>query len=217
MALVNQGREAAGEAVLNSASPTETQQALYSLPQADYNSITSGSNGYTANAGYNLVTGLGTPVANLMVPDLIDYQGPGTTYAGPTVSPLLDATLDGSWAGGGGGTTNAFNVFSALTMGSGGFAGQAPASAAGMPISGTPATVVASHAVTTTPMTAPSPQRSGWRPATSRRMRPRRRSAGRPIPARPASCLSLGPEPRSRRSRMGTPRRRLPGPRCSRV
>ena len=59
----------------------------------DYNVITSGNNGYTANAGYNLVTGLGTPVANLLVPDLIAYQGPGTTYAGPTVGPLQDATL----------------------------------------------------------------------------------------------------------------------------
>ena len=98
IALVNQGRVAAGEATLNSASPTETQQALYSLPQSDYNAITSGSNGYTANAGYNLVTGLGTPVANLMVPDLIAYQGPGTTYAGPTVSPLQDATLYSNWA-----------------------------------------------------------------------------------------------------------------------
>ena len=38
--------------------------------------------------GYNLVTGLGTPVANLLVPDLVAYQGPGTTYAGPTVGPL---------------------------------------------------------------------------------------------------------------------------------
>ncbi len=38
VALVNQGRVAAGEATLNSSSPTETQQALYSLPQADYNS-----------------------------------------------------------------------------------------------------------------------------------------------------------------------------------
>ena len=98
MALVNQGRAAAGEAVLNSSSPTEAQQALYSLPQSDYNAITSGSNGYNANAGYNLVTGLGTPVANLMVPDLIAYQGPGTTYAGPTVGPLQDATLSSTWA-----------------------------------------------------------------------------------------------------------------------
>ena len=37
------------------------------------------------------MTGLGTPVANLLVPDLVAYQGPGTTYAGPTVGPLQDA------------------------------------------------------------------------------------------------------------------------------
>ena len=50
------------------------------LPQSDYNSITSGNNGYTASAGYNLVTGLGTPVANLLVSDLIAYQGAGTIF-----------------------------------------------------------------------------------------------------------------------------------------
>ena len=37
LALVNQGRAAAGESTLNSTSPTETQQALYMLPQSDYN------------------------------------------------------------------------------------------------------------------------------------------------------------------------------------
>ncbi len=82
VALVNQGRAAAGESTLNSSSPTDTQQALYMLPQSDYNAITSGTNGYTASAGYNLVTGLGTPVANLLVPDLIAYQGAGTTLFG---------------------------------------------------------------------------------------------------------------------------------------
>ena len=99
VALVNEGRAAAGLANLDSSSPTETQQALYSLPQSDYNVITSGINGYTANAGYNLVTGLGTPVANLLVGDLVAYQGPGTTYAGPTVGALQDATLVNTWLG----------------------------------------------------------------------------------------------------------------------
>ena len=61
LALVNQGRAAAGESTLNSTSPTDTQQALYMLPQSDYNVITSGNNGYSAGAGYNLVTGLGRP------------------------------------------------------------------------------------------------------------------------------------------------------------
>src|SRR5208282_5066719 len=93
LALVNQGRVAAGESSLNSTSPTDTQQALYMLPQSDYNAITSGTNGYTASAGYNLVTGLGTPVAKLLVPDLIAYQGAGTAYSGSTVAPLQNAGL----------------------------------------------------------------------------------------------------------------------------
>ena len=93
LALVNQRRVAESESTLNGTGPTETQQALYSLPQADYNVISTGNNGYSADAGYNLVTGLGTPVANLLVPDLVAYHGPGTSYAGPTVGPLQDATL----------------------------------------------------------------------------------------------------------------------------
>ena len=118
MALVDQGRAAAGQAALNASSPTETQQALYSLPQIDYNVVASGSNGYTASAGYNLVAGLGTPIAIRMVPDLIAYQGPGTTYAGPKVGPLQDATLHTNWSGSSSGTVNVFSVFSALTASS---------------------------------------------------------------------------------------------------
>ncbi|MFI5457364.1 MAG: SdrD B-like domain-containing protein [Isosphaerales bacterium] len=156
VALVNQGRVAAGEANLNSSSPTETPQALYSLPQSDYNSITSGSNGYTANAGYNLVTGLGTPVANLMVPDLVAYQGLGTSYAGPTVSPLQDATLSSTWSSGGS-TTNVFSVFSALTVSSSGLGhgqGLGAASAISTSLGGTPAQGMAANHTATTPVTA---------------------------------------------------------------
>ena len=80
-ALIDQGARG-GRIDPDTASPTETQQALYSLPQADYNVISSGTNGYSADPGYNLVTGLGTPVANLLVPDLIAYQGSGTVYSG---------------------------------------------------------------------------------------------------------------------------------------
>jgi Bacterial Ig-like domain (group 3)/Right handed beta helix region len=115
-ALVNQGRAAAGESTLNSATPTDAQQALYMLPQSDYNAITTGTNGYTASAGYNLVTGLGTPVANLLAPDLVAYQGPSTAYAGSPVAPLQNAGLVDS------GTTDSgpmdvFSVFDALTVG----------------------------------------------------------------------------------------------------
>ncbi len=115
LALVNQGRAAAGEPVLNSASPTEVQQALYSLPQSDYNVVNSGNNGYEAETGYNLVTGLGTPVANLLVSDLVAYSGAGTPYSGATVGPLQDATLSGSDAGSGSGQ-DVINVFDALTI-----------------------------------------------------------------------------------------------------
>jgi Bacterial Ig-like domain (group 3) len=120
LALVNQGRAAAGESTLNSSTPTDTQQALYMLPQSDYNAIASGTNGYSAGAGYNLVTGLGTPVANLLVPDLIAYQGSGTTYSGPTVGPLQNATLTST------GTNSSspidvFSVFDSLTVTSSGF------------------------------------------------------------------------------------------------
>ena len=121
VAMVNQGRAAAGEAALNSSGPSETLQALYGLPQSDYHSITGGSNGYPANAGYNLVTGLGTPIADSLVPDLVAYQGPGTAYAGPTVGPLQDATLSGSWTAGGD-TANVFSVFNAMPVGHRGFA-----------------------------------------------------------------------------------------------
>ena len=62
IALADQGRGGRRRETLGTAGPTETQQDLYSSPQSDFNAITSGSNGgYTAAAGYNLVTGLGTP------------------------------------------------------------------------------------------------------------------------------------------------------------
>ena len=115
VALVNQGRADACESSLNSASPTDAQQALYMLPQSDYNAIASGSNGYTANAGYNLVAGLGTPVANLLVPDLVAYQGPGTSYDGQTVGPLQDASLSeaGSTSSG---PIDVFSVFDSMRV-----------------------------------------------------------------------------------------------------
>ncbi len=93
VALANQGRAAAGEGSLNATTSTDTQQALYSLPQADYHSITSGFNGYDAGPGYNLVTGLGTPMADRLVPDLIAWSGPGTAYSGSTVAPLQSTNL----------------------------------------------------------------------------------------------------------------------------
>ncbi len=86
-----------------------------SLPQADYNTITSGTNGYAASAGYNLVTGLKTPVANLLVPDLIAYHGAGTTYSGSTVAPLQNSGLVNTGPSDGG-PMDVFSVFGCFTV-----------------------------------------------------------------------------------------------------
>jgi hypothetical protein len=88
VSIANQGRALLGESSLNGA--TQTLPTLYSLPKSDFNDITSGSNGtYSAGAGYDLVTGLGTPIANLLVPALAGY---GTTQS-PTVSAPASASL----------------------------------------------------------------------------------------------------------------------------
>jgi subtilase family serine protease len=74
IAIANQGRVADGGASLNSvANPEQALQALYSLPAGDFRKIASGYNGIVARAGYNEVTGLGSPVANLLVPGLASY------------------------------------------------------------------------------------------------------------------------------------------------
>jgi subtilase family serine protease len=114
VALVNQGRADAGQPVLNSASPTETQQALYSLGQSDYHVIASGTNGgYNAAPGYNLVTGLGTPMANLLVPDMVAGNYPAT---GRVAAISSDLNANPGWSGSGGGT---FNVMAVRGQGSG--------------------------------------------------------------------------------------------------
>ena len=61
------------------------------------------------------MTGLGTPVANLLVPDLIAYQGPGTSSSGPTVAPIQNAGLVDTGASDGG-PMDEFSVFDVLTV-----------------------------------------------------------------------------------------------------
>ena len=95
VALANQGRASALEAPLNSASPTDTQTALYSLPRSDYHVISSGTNGFGAAAGFNLAAGLGTPIVNLLVPALIAWSGTSDP-SGPTVARPANADLASS-------------------------------------------------------------------------------------------------------------------------
>jgi hypothetical protein len=75
IAIVNQGRVAAGGTTLNSiANPTQALQALYSLPSSDFHDVTAGYSGFSAGNGYDEVTGRGSPIANLLVPALVQYQ-----------------------------------------------------------------------------------------------------------------------------------------------
>ena len=134
-AIVNQGRAGAGGTTLNSTSdPTQVLTALYSVPSNDFNDILSGGNGsgtiagFSAGPGYDEVTGLGTPKANLLVHDLVAYaaaskivvtaQPPSSVIAGDSFGVEIaaedgygytdssyDGTLTLSLASGPGGAT----------------------------------------------------------------------------------------------------------------
>jgi hypothetical protein len=82
---------------------------------SDYHVIASGGNDYNANASDDLLTGLGTPVANRLVPDLIAYQASGTTDDLLSTRPLQAGTFAAGALSHGGGTTGAFDVFNVLT------------------------------------------------------------------------------------------------------
>lgn len=94
IAIANQGRVAAGLGTLNGA--TQTLKALYAAPSADFHDITQGSTQFqAAGVGYDLATGLGTPVANKLIPYLAAYGS--TTGTGGS---------GGGTSSGGGGTTS---------------------------------------------------------------------------------------------------------------
>jgi hypothetical protein len=63
------------------------QAALYALPSSAYHPVSSGFNGYSSSNGYNLVTGLGTPVASQVIAGLLGAQGAAT------VTPLASRVL----------------------------------------------------------------------------------------------------------------------------
>jgi autotransporter-associated beta strand protein len=74
IAIVDQVRVSLGASTLDGA--TQTLPMLYALPEStDFHDITTGSNSLnSAGPGYDLVTGLGSPVANLLVPALAPYS-----------------------------------------------------------------------------------------------------------------------------------------------
>jgi hypothetical protein len=98
VAIANQGRALAGQGALDG--PSQTLPDLYQLPSADFHDITSGSNGgYSAGPGYDLVTGRGTPLANLVVSGLVGSSNPPpgqppvvVTPASATPTPVTGTT-----------------------------------------------------------------------------------------------------------------------------
>src|SRR5262249_13340539 len=112
IALANQARAQAGLPTFNSSSPTEIQQALYNVPVPDFHDVTSGTNGYAAGVGYDLVTGLGTPLADRLIPDLVAYHGAINTQRTITVTSA-NAVVGGSGGGSGGPMNAVFRVFNA--------------------------------------------------------------------------------------------------------
>jgi len=88
-AIVDQGRALAGLGSLDGRS--QLLPAIYSLPAADFHDVTTGSStgspSYSATAGYDLATGRGTPVANILIADLVAYGSsvtPPPTVTAPT-------------------------------------------------------------------------------------------------------------------------------------
>jgi hypothetical protein len=73
IAIADQGLALRGQPSLDGAS--QTLPMLYALPSSDFHDITTGDNGFPATVGYDLASGLGTPIANLLVPALAGFSG----------------------------------------------------------------------------------------------------------------------------------------------
>jgi hypothetical protein len=84
IAIADQGLALAGKGSISNA-----QTDLYQLPSSDFHDITSGSTPFhSAGSGFDLVTGLGSPKANLLIPALVAATGGSSVVTTtPTVLP----------------------------------------------------------------------------------------------------------------------------------
>src|SRR5205823_1777036 len=78
IAVADQGRALAGLGSLDG--HTQTLPMLYQLPATDFHDVVSGNNGFAAGAGYDLVTGIGSPRANLVAQALLGASISGTVF-----------------------------------------------------------------------------------------------------------------------------------------
>ena len=102
IALADEGRINAGLAPLDG--PSQTLPMIYSLSASDFRDITSGTSTgsprISATAGYDRVTGRGSPIANKVVADLAGgtIVAPAPTAAGFTVNAPLSAVAGTSFS-----------------------------------------------------------------------------------------------------------------------
>ena len=68
-AIADQGRVLAGGSTLGSTAMLTDLYDLANSAPGDFHDVTQGNNGFSAGTGYDLVTGLGTPKANLLIPE----------------------------------------------------------------------------------------------------------------------------------------------------
>ena len=112
VAIADQGLATAGKSTLSN---TQVQTDLYSLPSSDFRNITTGFNGYSATSGYNLVTGLGTPIANLLIPGIVaDGVAAGSAATHVTASTPTSRVSE---------TSSRFDVTSSSTSATGSSSG----------------------------------------------------------------------------------------------
>lgn len=96
VALADQGRELSG---LGSLDSSTALKAIYAAPASNFHDIVSGNNGgYSASVGNDLVTGRGSPVADILAADLAVYTSASNTNSG-------GATSGGGSSSGGSGTS----------------------------------------------------------------------------------------------------------------
>ncbi len=88
VAVADQARNQAGLPNLG-----HTVQDVYSLPANAFHDITTGSNGFPTSAGYDLVTGRGTPVVDQIVADLKTVEVPVSTVHVPIVTTPVSLAL----------------------------------------------------------------------------------------------------------------------------
>jgi len=72
-AIADQGRVLGGGTPLGSTAMLTDLYDLANLAPGDFHDITQGNNSFGAGPGYDLVTGIGTPKANLLIPNLASF------------------------------------------------------------------------------------------------------------------------------------------------